>query len=234
MTQQQILQLRRRDLQPFNLDHFFNPILDVNHPQLVNMPHIPRVQEPLRVKTLLRRRRVAQISHHRDLRALRPDLPGLPHAQLPPVVDAHHFRHRVRHQLAPRRGVLVVEKTRRVRGDARRALRRAVALPEPGPGELLLQQGNDLGGDRRRAGRPALHVAQAGQVRVHDGVAHEADQDGRHEDEFFDAVLDDGVEHGRHGEGGQHDGVAVHEGRVMAEAHHAGDFGSWGGPCQRP
>lgn len=41
-------------------------------------------------------------------------------------------------------------------------------------------------------------------VLVDEGVAHEADEDGGDEEELAELVVDDGVEHVFHGEGGEH------------------------------
>ena len=41
-------------------------------------------------------------------------------------------------------------------------------------------------------------------VVVYERVTHHADEDGRHEEEFGDLVLYDGIQHIFHGEGGEH------------------------------
>lgn len=58
---------------------------------------------------------------------------------------------------------------------------------------------------------------------INNRIADDTDQDRRDEDQFPDFVVYDRFEHRGHGEGGQHDGVAVHEDGVVDVADQAGD-----------
>lgn len=97
----------------------------------------------------------------------------------------------------------------RVGGDARAGLGHAVALLEAGVGELALEFVDDF---FRERGSARGEAGEEGEVVVRDEwVADEADEDGGHEEELGDAVGYDRVEHGGHGEGGEHDHFCVEE-----------------------
>ena len=185
----------------------------------VNHALVARVQEAVRVERFGRRLCVVQVAHD-DLGPTRQDLAGLVLAGLPAVVG-DDLDVGARDDGADGLGVPVVVEARGVRGDAAARLGHAVALLEARVREASLQQLQDLLGQRGRARGEAL---DAGEVVVVDArVAHEADEDGRHEQQLLDLVRHHGGEHGRHSEGGQHDDLGVDEDRQVQPVHEAGD-----------
>lgn len=146
------------------------------------MPHVARVQ-PAVAEGLGRGLGVVQVAH-RDLRPARADLARLTRAELAPgpvvvvAVEREDLGGCVGDEFAGGRRVLVRVVRGRVRGDAGRRLRGAVALAETGGGEVVLEERDDLGADGGAAGGPAFDDALEGwEVRAGDGVFDEADED---------------------------------------------------------
>lgn len=124
--------------------------------------------------------------------------------------------------------VLVVEVAWWVCGDAGRALGRAVALAEPGVWEHVLEGADDFWGGGCRAAGPSFHDrAELWEVWGYHGILDQTDEDGWDKDEFFDAVGQDGCEHGGQCECGEHHGETAYEDGVADEADQARDVEEW-------
>lgn len=207
VPKQQILQLRRRNTNPLNLNKLLNAIRDMNHALLINIPLIPRMQPPLRIKGISGSLLIIQIPHD-HLRAPRQHLARLPNLRLGPILlqNLHLCR---RHNRAPLMRISVIELLGRMRRNAATTLRHAVPLLEPRLRELFLQRLDDFLAEGRGARAEARHVREV--VFVDEGVAHHADEDRRDHEQLGQLVFDNGVEHAFHGELGEHDDFGVEE-----------------------
>ena len=110
---------------------------------------------------------------------------------------------------------------RREAGDAARGFGHTVAVFEARAWELVGEQFDDFVADGRGARAEALDAAEV--VVCDDGVVEEADEEGWDDEEFFDLVGGDGLEHGGHGEFGQHDGFGVEEDGQVQRVDEAAD-----------
>ena len=106
-------------------------------------------------------------------------------------------------------------------GDAGAGFCHAVALLEAALGEFLLEELDYLFAQRCCAAGEASEVREV--VFVDNRVADHPDQDWWDEEEFFQLVFDDGVEHGLHCEGGEHDDGGVDEDWEVQDVDEAGD-----------
>mmetsp|Transcript_36700 Transcript_36700/g.65642 ORF Transcript_36700/g.65642 Transcript_36700/m.65642 type:complete len:246 (+) Transcript_36700:1483-2220(+) len=99
MTVQQILQLRRGNLEPLCLDQLLAPIHDEAVPLGVHVPHVPCVQPAVRVDGLCRGGGVVQVPEH-DVGSAQPELPRLPRAHILPRFHIHNPEEHVGYQAA--------------------------------------------------------------------------------------------------------------------------------------
>lgn len=91
--------------------------------------------------------------------------------------------------------------------------------------KFLLEELEDFFGERGGARGEAAEEAEI--VVVDYWVADETDQDWGYEQEFSEAVFDDGVEHGFHCKGWEHDDFGVDEGWKVEGVDETGDVKGW-------